>query len=101
MVQKWRKKPVVIEALQWTGENKLEVLAFCGTWADIYNDAESDETICEINTMEGIMTASVNDYIIKGVNGEFYPCKPSIFAKTYELVPYSNMEDNREAFFNK
>ena len=101
MVQKWRKKPVVIEAIQWSGENKLEVLAFCGTWADIYNDAENDETICEINTMEGIMIASVNDYIIKGIHGEFYPCKPSIFAKTYELVVLPNIEDNREAFLNK
>jgi hypothetical protein len=101
MVQKWRKKPIVIEAIQWSGENKLEVLAFCGAYAKIsYNDV-LDSDYCEISTLEGYMIASINDFIIKGVNGEFYPCKPDIFAKTYELVPPSNIEDNREAFLNK
>jgi hypothetical protein len=105
MVQKWMKKPIIIEAIQWSGENKLEILAFCGSWAEIWTPEDSEETICEIHTMEGIMTASVNDYIIKGVHGEFYPCKPSIFAKTYDLVkelkPSSPSNDLREPFFDK
>ena len=107
MVQKWRKKPVVIEAIQWTGENKLDILAFCGRDAEIWTPEDSDETICEIHTMEGIMTARVNDYIIKGLIGEFYPCKPNVFEKTYDLVEVkkpsiSEAEDDyREHFVNK
>jgi hypothetical protein len=107
MVQKWRKKPVVIEAIQWSGENKLEILAFCGRYAEIWTPEDTDETICEIHTMEGIMTASVNDYIIKGLIGEFYPCKPNVFEKTYDLVevekPSALEHDNdiRQHFVNK
>jgi len=104
MVQKWRKKPVVIEAIQWSGENKLDILAFCGRDAEIWTPEDSDETICEIHTMEGIMTARVNDYIIKGLIGEFYPCKPNIFEKTYDLVDakkpiWESEDDGREPFF--
>ena len=100
MVQKWRKKPVVIEAVQWLGSNQVEVISFCKDFAriDIANKLE-------IITEEGIMDASVNDYIIRGVNGEFYPCKPDIFAKTYELVKElkhsSSSNDLREPFFIK
>jgi hypothetical protein len=100
MVQKWKKKPVIIDALQWTGENKLEVLTFCGNNV-IIEDGIFGEYICNIKTLEGIMFANENDYIIKSLNGEFYPCKPDIFAKTYELVPPPNIEDNREQFLNK
>jgi len=90
MVQKWRKKPVVIEAVQWLGNNQDEVLAFCEDFAriDIGNKLE-------IITLEGVMNASVNDYIIKGVNGEFYPCKPDIFMKTYESAEISENGDKR------
>lgn len=106
MVQKWRKKPVIIEAVQWTGENHLEILAFCKEFAEIWTPVDTDETICEIHTLEGIMTASINDYIIKGIHGEFYPCKPSIFAKTYDLVEEpkqatSSNDDIREHFIDK
>lgn len=75
---KFRKKPVVIEALQWTGENNQEVCFFLGQ-LDI--DAWNRVTIC---TLEGTMRADIGDWIIKGVKGEFYPCKPDIFATTYE-----------------
>jgi hypothetical protein len=90
MVQKWRKKPVVIEAVQWLGNNQDEVLAFCEDFAriDIANKLE-------IITLEGVMNASVNDYIIRGVNGEFYPCKPDIFMKTYESAEISENGDKR------
>ena len=76
----YRKKPVVIEAVQWTGENHAEMCEFI--------DPEVFEIIPRvglvIHTLEGDHHASPGDYIIKGVNGEFYPCKPDIFAKTYE-----------------
>ena len=80
MARAYRKKPVVIEAIQWTGENHAEMCEFI--------DPEVFEIIPRvgllIHTMEGDHHASPGDYIIKGVNGEFYPCKPDIFAKTYE-----------------
>lgn len=80
MARAYRKKPVVIEAVQWTGENHAEMCEFI--------DPEVFEIIpgvgLVIHTLEGDHHASPGDYIIKGVNGEFYPCKPDIFAKTYE-----------------
>ena len=90
MVQKWRKKPVIIEAVQWLGSNQVEVISFCKDFAriDIANKLE-------IITLEGVMDASVNDYIIRGVNGEFYPCKPDIFMKTYESAEVSENGDKR------
>lgn len=91
---KYRKKPVVIEAVQ-----------FEGSWADArpilewmehdrpidrsgarWSWSDRDGGILHINTLEGEMTASPGDWIIKGVKGEFYPCKPDIFAVTYEAV---------------
>lgn len=80
MIKKYRKKPVTIEAIQWDGKNLSAI--------DYFMDrvVENKETILVIHTLEGDMEASVGDYIIKGVNGEFYPCKPDIFAKTYEEV---------------
>ena len=80
MARTYRKKPVVVEAVQWTGENHAEMCEFI--------DPEVFEIIPHvglvIHTLEGDHHASPGDYIIKGVNGEFYPCKPDIFAKTYE-----------------
>jgi hypothetical protein len=77
---KYRKKSVVIEAVQWTGQNEDEVDAFLGgaEWK-----TTSPPCPC-IKTPEGTMTASVGDWIIKGVKGEFYLCKPDIFEATYE-----------------
>lgn len=89
---KYRKKPVVIEAIQWTG-NTTEIKEFCGNNCS-YNVEDSawrvgkgiprEELI--IHTLEGDMKASRNDYIIKGINGELYPCKPDIFERTYEMI---------------
>jgi len=78
---KYKKKPIVIEAMQWNDFNLDEVLRFLG----VNGTLKSRDTIL-IDTLEGIMKASVGDYIIKGVDGEFYPCKPDIFEKTYEKV---------------
>ena len=80
MARAYRKKPVVVEAVQWTGENHAEMCEFI--------DPEVFEIIPRvglvIHTLEGDHHASPGDYIIKGVNGEFYPCKPDIFEKIYE-----------------
>lgn len=80
MIKKYRKKPVTIEAIQWNGENLSEIDKFT------QGKVKNHESVLIIPTLEGDMYASLNDYIIKGVNGEFYPCKPDIFAKTYEKV---------------
>ena len=80
---KFRKKPVVIEAVQWTGLNTQEVYDFCNSGS---RDCHVMGDNLLINTLEGVMTASNGDWIIRGVNGEHYPCKPDIFAQTYEVV---------------
>lgn len=78
---KYRKKPVVIEAIEFTGENIADVLSF------IHSDRSYGNKFgLYILTHEGEMKANVSDYIIKGVKGEFYPCKPDIFNETYEKV---------------
>lgn len=78
----FRKKPVVIEAIQFDGKNTADIHEFCGESAR----EPVGENHMEIVTLEGVMTARAGDWIIKGVNGEFYPCKPDIFEKTYEPV---------------
>lgn len=77
---KYRKLPVVIEAIEWTGKNKDEISKFLG-WR---NHDIDDVNGLVIHTLEGNHNALIGDFIIKGVHGEFYPCKPDIFAKTYE-----------------
>lgn len=76
---KYRKKPVVIEAVQYTGFNWDEVSAFC-------EKAERTVTEDGIHTLEGFMRITKGDYIIRGIAGEFYPCKPDIFKDTYDPV---------------
>jgi hypothetical protein len=80
-MSKYRKKPVVVEAIQYTGSNIDEVDKFINLGEYLYSTGN-----IVISTLEGDMIANVGDYIIKGVNGEFYPCKPNIFAKTYEKL---------------
>ena len=79
----FRKKPIIIDAVQWTGKNYDEVSTFA-------YDSERAVFIGEnnliITTLEGDMIANVGDWIIKGVKGELYPCKPDIFEETYEQV---------------
>ena len=79
---KYRKKPVIIEAVQWKGDNFEELKAFVPK-GHRYNKIHKPTGII---TLEGIMTISEGDWIIKGVKGEFYPCKPDIFESTYEAV---------------
>lgn len=80
---KYVKKPVVIEAVQWTGENTNDILAFCD---DCFSYEKNNVRILVINTLEGTMKASPMDFIIKGVKGEFYACKPDVFVMTYDEV---------------
>ena len=80
MIKRYRKKPVTIEAVQWTGNNISEICKFTGR--DVSHLLSGGQLY--ITTLEGVHHASVGDYIIKGVKGEFYPCKPDIFANTYE-----------------
>ena len=76
---KFCKKPVVIEAVCWDGSNIKEVMTFLQ-----WRNASHDDVIgLNIHTLEGTHHASVGDWIIKGVKGEFYPCKPEIFQMTY------------------
>lgn len=77
---KFRKKPVVIEAYQWTTGNATTI----SEWAGDAVQFDSANQVFKINTLEGVMTAKKGDYIIKGIKNEFYPCKPDIFESTYE-----------------
>jgi hypothetical protein len=78
---KYRKKPVEIEAIQWTGDNLVEISQFMTN-----GRYDSKTQTIQIETLEGTMSANIGDYIIKGVKGEFYPCKPDIFEQTYDKV---------------
>lgn len=93
---KFRKKPVVIDAIEWRGDNLFEVITFTDGKPDLGSSIQQAkwQEYCElvekegfrIKTLEGWMDASKGDWIIKGVAGEFYPCKPGIFEQTYEAV---------------
>ena len=85
----YRKKPVVIEARQFTQESGGDLLDWASEnriKATLRWDGQEKALELIIHTLEGDMTASDGDYIIKGVQGEFYPCKPDIFWATYELA---------------
>lgn len=89
MIKKYRKKPIEIYAVQWTGDNLAELRKLEG-----FNKVHT----CfggslNIKTYEGVMNVSVGDYIIKGVHDEFYPCKPDIFEQTYEEVRDGKTEE--------
>ena len=81
---KVRKRPVVVDAIRWDGREET---------IDAIVEMAPDESVSligkalSIKTLEGTMTASLGDWVIRGVNGELYPCKPDIFEKTYEIVP--------------
>jgi len=92
---KYRKKPVVIEALKWTGENQRGMYNFLGGDENKPMEVSNDNFYINhglvrggliIKTLEGEHVANIGDYIIKGVKGEYYPCKPDIFEQTYEAV---------------
>lgn len=82
-MKKYRKKPLVITAVQWDGENYLEVNKLGGISSFI---VEPNNGTILINTLEGQIVALKGDYIIKGIKDELYPCKPDIFKASYEEV---------------
>lgn len=94
--RKFTKKPVTISAIQWTGNNLREVVTFMDgapstnspsaqrAWWEYEDHVKRDGL--KINTLEGQMSASIGDWIIKGVRGEHYPCKPDIFDATYDAA---------------
>jgi len=86
---KYRNKPVVIEAIQFTGTNFSECEQFIGS-----ENYDTTLNYPNIITLEGVMKVSEGDFIIKGVAGEFYPCKPDIFKQTYEPVVEDLSEEN-------
>lgn len=81
---KYRKKPVVVEVILWDGGNKEQVEKFVGKALNHAYATTND--VLAIETLEGTMFANKGDLIIRGVKGEYYPCKPDIFNETYEKV---------------
>lgn len=91
MIKQFRKKPVVIDAIQWDGTlshaRKIEkAFKDLETRSMTYHEQEDTCDYWRIGTLEGSHIVSKGDFVIKGVHGEFYPCKPDIFAKTYDTV---------------
>lgn len=96
MIKKYVKKPVEVEAIQLKEDNIIEVFDFLdganyketksAEELQYFSKAMLEQGYIEIETLEGMMKASFGDYIIKGIKGEFYPCKPDIFIATYEEV---------------
>jgi hypothetical protein len=102
-VARYRKKPSVIHAVKWTGVNTKEIEELTeGYYHYLVEKRPDGFPMLEIYTLEGVMKSSirliVGDYIIKGIAGEFYPCKPAIFEELHELdmevpdVDYHNQE---------
>lgn len=91
---KYRKKPVTIEAMQWTVDNKDELIKF--TNGDFYQkEVDKGTSFATVNTLEGEHIATENDFIIKGIKGEHYPCKPDIFEITYEALSEAKKETEK------
>jgi hypothetical protein len=84
----YRKKPIVIEAVKLGASPELldAALVFCGQQVEVVHDKDTLSHAIIIRTLEGDMTARLGDWIIRGVKGELYPCKPDIFEATYEAV---------------
>lgn len=84
---KYHKKPIVIEAIQYNGENWNDICEFMPVPKNGYGDPKDFSIV--IVTLEGEMRAVKGDWIIRGIKGEYYPCKPDIFEATYEPVTIS------------
>ena len=84
---KFRKKPVVIEAILWDGKKETaDAIGKASAERYVLYDHDIVYDVLYIRTLEGTMQARIGDWIIKGVKGEIYPCKPDIFRATYEMV---------------
>jgi len=90
-MSKWRKKPVVIEAFKWTGDKHQEeepdwIVEGIKQGVVTFEEEKTENVSMMIETLEGTHRANRGDFIIQGVQGELYPCKPDIFHMTYESV---------------
>ncbi len=97
---KYRKKPVIVDAIQFkdvSAKSIREIQDFKNGDVKVTYTGEGQPQI-EIFTLEGTMKANIGDYIIKGVKGECYPCKPDIFEMSYEVVGLNEVPTNKEAF---
>lgn len=84
--QVFKKRPVEVAAIQYTGKNLTNIRKW---FADCHiNKKNPGESYLYIKTLEGVIRADINDWIIRGIKGEYYPCKPEIFEKTYRLNDY-------------
>lgn len=99
MTNQYRKKPIVIEAVQYDGDNEFDIKDWAqGVITSPFTYGKNPPNL-EIKTLEGTMIANVGDWIIKGVKGEFYPCKPDIFEATYEpLEPATKCSQSEQTF---
>lgn len=87
MINKARKKPIEIEFIEYTNDtNIVDLYDWSNDQIEIVFEIDTFQKHLYVNTLEGDMLVNKGDYIIKGINGEVYPCKPDIFYKTYELV---------------
>ena len=88
MIRKARKKPVEIEYIQYKGtkESKQEIFDWTKGKAHDFYDEVNFDILLGIDTLEGTLVVSKNDYVVKGVNGEFYPVKPDVFQTTYDII---------------
>lgn len=87
MINKARKKPIEIEFIEYTDDtNIVDLYDWSNDQIEIVFEIDTLQKRLYVNTLEGDMLVNTGDYIIKGINGEVYPCKPDIFYKTYELV---------------
>jgi hypothetical protein len=88
-MKQYRKRPLIIEAAQWNGETLDGQHARTVLGDEYYYGCCNEDGMLfdlMVKTLEGVMTCEVGDWLIKGIKGEFYPCKPDIFAETYEAV---------------
>lgn len=92
MIKTYIKKPLAIQAVQWTGDNTDEIIEFGGIQM-----SDSCKSYWVIHTLEGHMEISIGDYVIRGTSGEYYPCKPDIFERIYEEQDEQNDMTYEEA----
>jgi len=83
---KFKKKPIIIDAIQWNGSNMAEILTLSSSEGKEF-EHDIFSGLLTIETLEGDMVAQEGDWIIRGIKGELYPCKPDIFEATYDPVP--------------
>lgn len=106
---KYRKKPVVVEAVRWTGSNLEEIRNFVGSdlieecveLFDIKRTLKEMLVDIAIDTLEGTMRVDYGDYIIKGIKGEFYPCEPDIFLATYEEIDNVEAQEEKKTYLSE